>query len=57
MPEGKGNYRFRHALRLLDVGFDNALYIGDTYEDDYVGAQSAGIRCVLMTRRTVTPTG
>lgn len=39
---------FRHALERLGSSADQALYIGDTLLDDYQGAQSAGIRCVLI---------
>ena len=35
---------FHHTLRLLGIPPDHALYVGDTYEDDYLGARSAGIR-------------
>ena len=51
-PDGK---IFRHALRLAGSGPVNALYIGDNYYADIVGAQRVGIRPVLVDPRGVFP--
>jgi putative hydrolase of the HAD superfamily len=40
---------FRAALDALSVRADEAIYIGDLYEVDVVGAQAAGIEAVLLT--------
>ncbi len=39
---------FERILTDLQVAPDQAIYIGDTYIDDYQGATSADIRCVLL---------
>ena len=39
---------FRHTLRLLDARSETALYVGDTYDHDYLGAQAAHLRCCLI---------
>jgi HAD superfamily hydrolase (TIGR01549 family) len=39
---------FWHALRLLDARSETALYVGDTYDHDYLGAQAAHLRCCLI---------
>jgi HAD superfamily hydrolase (TIGR01549 family) len=39
---------FRPALEALGVPPDEALYVGDLYEVDVVGAQAAGIPAVLL---------
>ena len=39
---------FGQALRALDLEPGAALYIGDSYGDDYEGAQAAGLACVLI---------
>ena len=39
---------FRAALDALDVGPEEALYVGDLYEVDVVGARAAGIEAVLL---------
>lgn len=39
---------FKHALAELATSASDALYIGDTYLDDYVGAKAAGIRAVMI---------
>lgn len=39
---------FRAALNALGVGPEEALYVGDLYEVDVVGARAAGIEAVLL---------
>ena len=39
---------FEHALRTANIGAEGALHIGDSYEDDFLGAQNALIDCVLI---------
>jgi HAD superfamily hydrolase (TIGR01509 family) len=39
---------FQAALEALGVGPEEALYVGDLYEVDVVGARSAGIEAVLL---------
>jgi HAD superfamily hydrolase (TIGR01509 family) len=39
---------FRTALSSLGAGPEKALYLGDIYSVDYVGARSVGIRAMLM---------
>jgi putative hydrolase of the HAD superfamily len=40
---------FRAALDALDIAPEEALYVGDLYEVDVVGAHAAGIEAVLLT--------
>jgi putative hydrolase of the HAD superfamily len=40
---------FRAALEALSVRADEAIYVGDLYEVDVVGARAAGIEAVLLT--------
>jgi putative hydrolase of the HAD superfamily len=40
---------FRAALDALDVAPEEALYVGDLYEVDVVGAEAAGMDAVLLT--------
>jgi putative hydrolase of the HAD superfamily len=39
---------FRHALIRLKIAPHQALYIGDTYVDDYQGAAAENIPCILI---------
>lgn len=39
---------FERALANLQITPDQAIYVGDTYLDDYQGAAAAHIRCVLL---------
>ena len=39
---------FQAALAVMSVSADRALYLGDIYSVDYLGAQSAGMQAVLM---------
>lgn len=41
---------FREALRRLDLPADRVAYVGDSYEDDVVGARSVGMGAVLVDR-------
>ena len=40
---------FRAALEALDVAPDEALYVGDLYDVDVLGARAAGMDAVLLT--------
>ena len=40
---------FQAALEALDISPEEALYVGDLYEVDVVGARAAGIEAVLLT--------
>ena len=40
---------FRAALQALDVAPEEALYVGDLYDVDVVGARAAGMEAVLLT--------
>ncbi len=39
---------FEHALADLQIAPHQAIYVGDTYLDDYQGATAANIRCILI---------
>jgi HAD superfamily hydrolase (TIGR01549 family) len=39
---------FHEALRRLGIDAADAIYVGDSFETDYRGATSAGLRCVLI---------
>jgi putative hydrolase of the HAD superfamily len=41
---------FEQALELVGIGPDQALHVGDTPEEDVVGARAAGIRALLIDR-------
>ena len=43
-------YIFNHALEAVGVSAAEAVHIGDTYGADIVGAQSVGIRPILLDR-------
>jgi putative hydrolase of the HAD superfamily len=40
---------FRAALEALDVAPEEALFVGDLYDVDVVGARAAGMEAVLLT--------
>ena len=42
---------FHQALELLGRSAENALYVGDSQEDDIVGAKRAGLRVAWLNRR------
>jgi len=46
---------FRAALTALDVGPGEALYVGDLYDVDVVGARAAGIEAVLLVADAAEP--
>ena len=46
---------FRHALDILGVPPDETVYIGDSYEQDYKGANSTGIPAYLIGRHARVP--
>ena len=39
---------FYATLAALEILPEQAVYIGDTFEDDYQGATAAGLRCILI---------
>lgn len=43
---------FLHAIRVLDIMPNEAIYIGDDLEKDYVGAIKAGLRAILVDRNS-----
>jgi putative hydrolase of the HAD superfamily len=46
---------FRAMLELLDVAATEAVMVGDTIEDDVVGARAVGMRAVLLDRERRYP--
>jgi putative hydrolase of the HAD superfamily len=49
---------FDHALALFDLTADQALFVGDHWENDIVGAQNAGMTAIWLNPDQVfTPTG
>ena len=44
---------FERALKLSKVIADQAIHIGDLYEEDVLGAQSVGIKGILIDRRNM----
>ena len=46
---------FNHALKKLQCKPSDALYIGDNYEKDYLGAKAAGIFSLHLNRNMLTP--
>jgi HAD superfamily hydrolase (TIGR01549 family) len=44
---------FHQALALMDVPPERALYVGDSYDNDVVGARAAGLTPVLVDRFAV----
>jgi putative hydrolase of the HAD superfamily len=46
---------FGHALRRLNLTAQEALYVGDNYYADVVGARRAGLRPVLYDPRGIFP--
>jgi putative hydrolase of the HAD superfamily len=39
---------FEHALQVLGVAAEDCVYVGDNFATDYVGAQAAGMRALLI---------
>lgn len=48
---------FRTALRRAACPPDRALYVGDSWEADYLGARGAGMEAVWLNRRAKRPPG
>jgi len=46
---------FEYSLRRLETTAARSIYVGDSYEADYVGALSSGIRCLLIDPRHEAP--
>lgn len=46
---------FRHALASADATPERSLHVGDSYEEDYVGARQAGMHAVLLCRQGKPP--
>lgn len=45
------------ALELAGVAPDEAVHVGDSYADDVLGAEAAGVRALLLDRPAVGPYG
>jgi len=41
---------FEYALEAVGVSSNEAIHVGGSYESDIIGAQSAGIRAILLDR-------
>ena len=39
---------FTDTLQMLEISAEQALYIGDSYQNDYQGARNAKLRCILI---------
>ena len=39
---------FEQALRITDGRSDQSIYVGDSFEADYVGSNAVGMRCLLV---------
>lgn len=39
---------FEHALKDLHIRADQAVYVGDSYNEDYYGSKTAGMKCYLI---------
>jgi HAD superfamily hydrolase (TIGR01662 family) len=48
---------FRRALAELEVSPERAIYVGDSYDNDVVGARAAGLTPVLIDRFGINLTG
>lgn len=44
---------FRHALELLNIQPNEAIFVGDDVEKDYYGAIKAGLRAILLDREDI----
>jgi len=42
---------FRHALKMLKVEAKETIFVGDSLDADYKGAQKAGLQAILLARR------
>ena len=41
---------FKHALEKLNVKPEEAVFVGDRFEQDYLGAQRVGMKALLIAR-------
>lgn len=48
---------FRHALQQLGVNPREAIFVGDSYEADYLGAEKVGMRTLLIQREGIPAAG
>lgn len=48
---------FKHALRRLDVKPEEAIFVGDNLEQDYLGAQKVGMKALLIQREGKSAAG
>jgi len=48
---------FKHALKRLGVKPEEAIFVGDSLEQDYLGAQKVGMKAVLIQREGKPVTG
>ena len=48
MPSLRSSWKFEHTLDILGTEPPECIYIGDSYEADYLDATPAGIRCLLV---------
>jgi len=39
---------FEHTLKVTGSSSENALYVGDSFAADYIGAKGVGMRCLLI---------
>jgi putative hydrolase of the HAD superfamily len=46
---------FAHALSQMDMAPEETVYIGDSFEHDYVGATAAGMNCYLIGNHARVP--
>jgi putative hydrolase of the HAD superfamily len=46
---------FLDTLEKLKIAPNNAVYVGDTYSADYIGATNAGLQCYLIGKHARVP--
>ena len=46
---------FDHSLALMSLSTEQAVYVGDNYQADYLGATRAGLRCILIGEHARVP--
>ncbi len=46
---------FRHALDKLNIKPSEAVFVGDNYKDDYMGATAVGLKCFLIDTKNQFP--
>jgi putative hydrolase of the HAD superfamily len=44
---------FRLASKLSNTPFEKMMHVGDSYKEDYLGAESVGIKAVLLDRKGI----